>query len=429
MELQAWTLIPFILMLLAIALLPALVGKWWESNLNKLLVSLLLAVPTCLIACYFDIREAVAHQVVFDYIPFIVLLLGLFAVTGGIHLSGDLLAKPTTNTAILGIGAVLASLIGTTGAAMLLIRPLLETNRERTKKVHTVLFFIAVVANCGGLLTPLGDPPLFMLYLYGAPFGWFFHLLPEWLLFNVTLLVVYFLWDSRLYRREPKEALARDAAERTPLRITGKVNFIWLVGIVLAVAFLNEHYFPFMAGEHNYWKFLRDGFIALMIFASLLTTSRQVRIDNKFSWAPILEVACLFIGIFITMVPALQYLQQHAPSLGLTGAKHFYFATGALSGFLDNTPTALAFHAVAKGLPVPEGATLVAGIPQDLLAAISLGAVMFGSLTYIGNGPNFMVKSIAEENGIKMPSFFRYMTHFSLIVLLPIFIVIALLFL
>lgn len=425
-DIPAWLLFPFVLMLLAIALGPMIAGNWWEFNRNKLIVALTLGIPTGIILITMGRAPELIHQIIFDYIPFIVLLWGLFAVTGGIHLRGDLKATPATNTAIMAIGGVLASFMGTTGAAMLFIRPLIATNKQRKHKVHTILFFIAVVANCGGLLTPLGDPPLFLLYLRGASFGWFFKMLPEWAIVNASLLIVFFIMDTISYRREDPADIALDNAERTPIKITGNINFLWLLGIILSVAFINPQHVPIM--QTNKWAgFLREGAILLMIIASVLTTPKRVREANRFTWHPIIEVAFLFIGIFITMTPALLYLNQHATQLGLETPIQFYFATGALSGFLDNAPTALAFHAVAEGLP--EALPMVAGINEMLFVAICMGSVFFGAMTYIGNGPNFMVKAIAEENGIKMPSFFRYMYRFSLIILLPIYILAGVLFL
>lgn len=423
-----WLLIPFVLMLLTIALAPVMFSHFWEDNKNKLIVVLAIGIPTACVLVYMGLGQSLAHTMLIDYIPFIMLLGGLFAVTGGIRISGNLQATPAVNTAFLAIGAVLASIMGTTGAAMLLIRPLIETNRRRKHKTHTILFFIATVANCGGLLTPLGDPPLFLLYLRGAHFSWFMHMIPEWALINAILFAVYFIMDTRSYKREDPNDLVTTAGSRPALKITGNINFLWLLGIVLSVAFINEQYIPSMGGhEITIAKFYREFAIGAIIILSLLTTPKGLRKENNFTWHPILEVAYLFIGIFITMTPALLYLTEHAPSLGLTSAKHFYIATGALSGFLDNAPTALAFYSVALGLPPVE--PLVAGVNEVLLTAISMGAVLFGAMTYIGNGPNFMVKSIAEENGIKMPSFFRYMARFSLIILLPIYILIAIIFL
>ena len=428
-EVSAFLLIPFVLMLLSIAIGPVVAGHWWEKNINKLVVALVLGIPTAIILIAQGFGHELQHQIVFDYIPFVLLLGGLFTVTGGIRLSGDIRATPGVNTLFLGIGAILASLMGTTGAAMLLIRPVLETNKQRKHTVDTVLFFIAIVANAGGLLTPLGDPPLFLLYLRGAPFTWFLKLAPEAFIIDIVLLATYYIMDRINYAKESVKDIARDVTEVKPLRLEGTVNFIWLLGIVASVAFINEQYIEVIKTGSPYWKFLREGAIILMMVLSLITTKRKVREANRFTWDPILEVAFLFIGIFITMTPALIFLQEHASSMGLHSPLHFFFATGALSGFLDNAPTALAFHSVASGLPQIADAPYVAGIPEILLKAISMGAVLFGSMTYIGNGPNFMVKAIAEAEGIKMPSFFAYMYKFSLIILLPLFAIIGILFL
>lgn len=428
-EVSAFLLIPFVLMLLSIAIGPVVAGHWWEKNINKLVVALVLGIPTAIILIAQGFGHELQHQIVFDYIPFVLLLGGLFTVTGGIRLSGDIRATPGVNTLFLGIGAILASLMGTTGAAMLLIRPVLETNKQRKHTVHTVLFFIAIVANAGGLLTPLGDPPLFLLYLRGAPFTWFLKLAPEAFIIDIVLLATYYIMDRINYAKESVKDIARDVTEVKPLRLEGTVNFIWLLGIVASVAFINEQYIEVIKTGSPYWKFLREGAIILMMVLSLITTKRKVREANRFTWDPILEVAFLFIGIFITMTPALIFLQEHASNMGLHSPLHFFFATGALSGFLDNAPTALAFHSVASGLPQIADAPYVAGIPEILLKAISMGAVLFGSMTYIGNGPNFMVKAIAEAEGIKMPSFFAYMYKFSLIILLPLFAIIGILFL
>jgi Na+/H+ antiporter NhaD/arsenite permease-like protein len=362
---------------------------------------------------------------VFDYVPFIILLGSLFTITGGIFLTGDIEAKPLVNTIFMGIGAVLASFMGTTGAAMLLIRPVIQTNKERQYKVHTILFFIGIIANCGGLLTPLGDPPLFMMYLRGAPFTWFFDLFLEWLVTNGLLLIVYFLVDSYFHKKEPSYALVMDKTQVRPIRIEGKLNFIWLAGVVIAVAFLNSQYLHFIH-NNEYFKFIREAVIVLMAYLSIKFTEQTTRASNNFTWEPIKEVAYLFLGIFITMVPCLLYLEQNAKTLGVESATQFYYFTGMLSSFLDNTPTAVTFHSLALGLGQTNG-VLVAGIPEELLRAICIGAVFFGSMTYIGNGPNFMVKAVAEENNIKMPHFFAYMYKFSLIVLLPIFIIVQLL--
>lgn len=416
-------------MLLMIAVGPLLFHHWWEQNRNKLIVSLVLGIPTAIYLISQHLTHALIHQMLFDYVPFIILLGSLFVVTGGIHLRGDLEAKPTTNVAFLAIGAVLASFMGTTGAAMLLIRPVIKTISQRKYKVHTILFFIAIVANCGGLLTPLGDPPLFLLYLRGAPFDWFFHMLPEWAFVNVMLLVLYFMADTYFYKREPAECILFDKTNVQPLKLTGRRNFIFLIGIVLSVAFINEHYIDIIHDNHNY-SFIREGAILSMALLSLIFTHQSVRKANLFTWVPITEVAFLFLGIFATMVPALLYLSENAASFGITTASQFYYATGGLSAFLDNAPTAVSFYRLALSLPEAHlpGVTLVAGIEEHILTAISLGAVFFGAMTYIGNGPNFMVKAIAEENRISMPGFFGYMFKFSILVLLPIYIMAQLLF-
>ena len=425
-EIPLLSLLPFVLMLLSIAVFPLFWNHLWEKNKNKLYVAIALSIPVIIYLLANNFSHQLIHTMLFDYVPFLILLGALFTITGGILLSGDIAAKPKVNTLFLGIGAVLASLMGTTGAAMLLIRPVIQTNKQRTFKVHTILFFIGIVANCGGLLTPLGDPPLFMMYLRGAPFTWFFHLAPEWFVTNLLLIIIYFFVDTYFYKKEPASAIARDLSNIKPLKIEGKRNFIFLVGVVLAVAFLNEQYLSFI-NINPYFKFIREAVIVLMAFLSMQFTPKLLRTSNNFTWHPIEEVAYLFLGIFITMVPCLLYLETNAKQLGVETVSQFYYYTGSLSSFLDNTPTAVTFHSLALGLGITEG-TLVAGIPEILLKAISTGAVFFGSMTYIGNGPNFMVKAVAEENNIKMPDFFSYMFKFSIIILLPIFIIVQLLF-
>lgn len=428
-----WALLPFVCMLLMIAVGPLVAEKWWESNTNKLIVSFVLGVPTAIFLINHGLGANIEHQMLYDYLPFIILLTSLYVITGGIHLSGDIKASPAVNTLFMGIGFVLASLMGTTGAAMLLIRPLIETNRQRQYKAHTIMFFIATVANCGGLMTPLGDPPLFLLYLRGAGFTWFLSMFPQWITTGLLLMGIYFLYDTYVYRRkEEVMALIKDSTDVSPLCLSGKINIMYLLFVVLSVAFINESFIPAMGEEDApMWiKFLREIVLLGLIFLSYYTTRQSVRQSNHYSWKPILEVAVVFVGIFMTMIPALLFLKEHAASFGLHQPWHFYYATGALSSFLDNAPTALAFHGVASGLVASGQAVAeVAGVPEHLLQAISMGAVFFGALTYIGNGPNFMVKSIAEENGIKMPSFFAYMAKFSLIVLLPIYILVQAVFL
>ncbi len=448
-QMPAWMMIPFGIMLLMIAIGPLVAEHWWEKNSHKLIISLVLGVPTAIyllvngaeVVQGKTLLEHLDHTIMGDYVPFIILLLTLFVITGGIHVSGDIKAKPWINTSFLGLGWLLASIMGTTGAACLLIRPLISTNQQRKYKVHTILFFIALVANCGGVLTPLGDPPLFMLFLRGAEFTWFLSLWKQWLFTGVILMAIYYALDCYFYRKEDWTALSADSRERTHIHIGGSVNFVYLLGVIATVAFINPGFIPEMGAHHApFWLVhLRDINLLLLMGLSLFTTKKKVRYElNKYTWAPIIEVAYLFLGIFVTMAPALIYLGQLASAgqLPITETWHFYYATGALSSFLDNTPTAVAFHGMAQNLS-PEilsanfgdWAPGVAGVPEILLVAISLAAVFFGSLTYIGNGPNFMVKAIAEESGIRMPSFFGYMIKFSLVVLLPVYILVQLIFL
>jgi Na+/H+ antiporter NhaD/arsenite permease-like protein len=293
---------------------------------------------------------------------------------------------------------------------MLLIRALLQTNRERRRVAHTVVFFIFVVSNMGGMLTPLGDPPLFLGYLAGVPFTWTFTLWPHWAVLNGALLVVYFVYDSRQHRHESRTALRRDRTQIEPLRVDGLVNAVWLAGVVLAVAFL-----------HAPW---REVAIVALAVVSFRTTPKTIHRANGFSAGPMVEVAVLFAGIFLTMIPALDLLRVRGDALGVREPWQFFWATGLLSSFLDNAPTYLTFLALGQGLRLP--ADLV-GVPAAILTAISVGAVAMGANTYIGNAPNFMVKAIAEEAGVKMPSFFGYMAY-SGAVLLPLFAVITLLF-
>ncbi len=447
-EVEIWTLIPFALMLLGIAICPFVAGEWWEKNSSKLLFSLVLGVPTAIYLYLNGMGERVVHQMLYDYLPFIVLLCALFVVTGGMCRTGSIAATPATNTAILAVGFLLASIIGTTGAAMLLVRMLIDVNRNRRNKIHTMLFFTAIVANCGGVLTPLGDPPLFLLYLRGVEFTWFLHLMPQWLFVGGALLLMFYIADSHYYKNErklerlllqrarryatlPEEPIVQEELVETKSEFKGAINIFYLIMILAAVAFINPGQIPAMAAEGAplYMKFLREIVLVAVILLSWLTTKRSVREANHFTWAPIVEVAVLFVGIFATMTPAMIYLNANAASLGLDSPWQFYYSTGLLSSFLDNAPTAVAFYTIATGLPVAEGVATVAGIPEILMKAISLGAVFFGSMTYIGNGPNFMIKSIAEENGIAMPSFFGYIIKFSLIVLLPVYVFVQVFFL
>ena len=434
--------LPFVVLLLCIALLPLIqrTEHWWEHNSSKLKVALSLAAVT---SVYYLLRDfgfhhsdpglaallgVYQHAILADYVPFIVLLFSLFTISGGINLRGDLPAHPATNTTILAIGAALASFIGTTGAAMLLIRPLLQINSERRRVKHTVIFFIFLVANIGGSLLPIGDPPLFLGYLRGVPFLWTFQLLAEWALCCGVLLIVYYAWDLYEYRKETPSDVARDEGIREPLRFRGLANVPLLVGVVLAVALLvpGKVYFGLTIPPY-----LREGVQLALAGISWMVTSREIRKANGFTFFAINEVACLFIGIFITMMPAIEILQARGADLGLNSPAHFFWATGILSSFLDNAPTYVVFFEVAGALPASPAheLALVGGghVNEMLLVGISCGAVFMGAMSYIGNGPNFMVKSIAEQSGVQMPSFFGYMAY-SCLVLLPLFALVTWIF-
>ena len=421
-----YMLIPFVVMLLCIAILPLTkLEEWWEHNLHKLYVSLILGVPVAIWLIANGMSHELEHQMIYDYVPFILLLMALFVTTGGICIKGDLIATPATNTIILAIGFVLASFMGTTGAAMLLIRLLIQTISERKYKAHTILFFIAIVANCGGLLTPLGDPPLFLLFQKGAEFTWFFNLTPEWALTGVMLLLTYFAVDTYYYRKEPPENLNADKANVHSIVLSGKINILWLLCVIASTMFINGKYIP-AVGDHNspfYIRLLREWAFILIIILSMVTTKKSTRKLNHYSWTPILEVACVFVGIFATMTPALLFLTDMKEEIQrvLSEPWQYLYCTGMLSAFLDNAPTAMVFNSMAPSDPAVPGLAA-----EPFLKGISMGAVFFGALTYIGNGPNFMVKSIAEQSGIKMPSFFGYMIKFSLIICLPIYIIVQL---
>jgi Na+/H+ antiporter NhaD/arsenite permease-like protein len=407
-SLPLYAVAPFVAMLLAIAFCPLWLPHWWEPNRNKLIVSALLGAPVLLF--YLGRHPQVLAHTAADYVSFVILLSGLYVISGGVLLRGDIEATASVNAAFLAAGAVLASVVGTTGASMLLVRPLLQTNRERTRVTHTVVFFIFVVSNIGGMLTPLGDPPLFLGYLQGVPFAWTFRLWLPWLAMVGTLLLTYLVWDSIAYSREPRAARARDRTEITPLRLRGSVNGLWLLGVVGAVAFLRE------PG--------REAVILALAALSLWTTSPDIRRTNGFTAAPMVEVAVLFFGIFLTMIPALELLHARGGQLGVREPWQFFWATGALSSFLDNAPTYLTFLALGQGLGLPAE---VVGVPHVVLAAISAGAVAMGANTYVGNAPNFMVKAVAEAAGVRMPSFLGYMAY-SGSILIPLFIAVTFVF-
>ena len=438
--LPLWSSIPFIGILLSIALFPLFAPKFWHHHYPKVafLWALLLAIPFVIVYKHQAIHE-ILHIYITDYIPFIILLWSLFTVAGGIYLRGTLVGTPLTNVVMLLIGTILASWMGTTGAAMLMIRPFLRANKMRKNRTFMVCFFIFLVANIGGSLTPLGDPPLFLGFLHGVPFFWTFKLLPQLLLTAGILLIVYFLIDSYYYR---KEDLPPVTDEKVPLKLEGWYNLFLLLGVVIAVLLsgiveLGE--VKILGIPVALQDLFRDIILVLLGIASLIVTPAIVRDENEFTWEPIKEVAYLFAGIFMTMIPVLAILR--AGELGaaaplirfVRSPAHFFWITGSLSSFLDNAPTYLTFLSTVTGRFYPgiEGSIAISKLIAEhslYLEAISAGAVFFGSMTYIGNAPNFMVRSIAEEWGTPMPSFFGYILKYSLLYLVPVFILVTIIF-
>lgn len=447
-----WTVTPFVLLLLAIALLPLVpaTAHWWESNLSRLQVAAGLGLLTLLYygfahnqaiashwpahgvvepsASSFDlgfVRTVLENAIMGEFIPFIVLLFSLYTISGGIRISGDLQANPMTNAIFMATGGILASFIGTTGAAMLLIRPLLETNQERKHVVHTVVFFIFIVCNCGGCLLPIGDPPLFLGYLRGVDFFWTLQLWQPWLMCNGLLLVVYLLLDEIWYYRKETEAdITRDIRNIRHLKFEGLlINGLLLLGVIAAVALLDPSK-TIPGTDWHPWMYLREIVQLSLVGLSLWLGSHATREANKFDYHAIVEVAALFVGIFVCMQPALQILNEQGPSLGIDAPMAFFWITGGLSSVLDNAPTYVVFFETAKTLEPMAGDSVVAGVSEARLVAISLGAVFLGAMTYIGNGPNFMVRAIAESAGVKMPSFFGYVVY-SVCLLLPVLAFVA----
>jgi Na+/H+ antiporter NhaD/arsenite permease-like protein len=435
--LPLWSTLPFGGILLSIALGPLLLPRIWHRHYAKISFgwALLFAIPF-LGAYGTDAAYELLHVLVADYVPFIVLLWGLFTAAGGIALRGTPAGTPAINTLSLLIGTAIASWVGTTGAAMLMIRPLLRANAGRRHRTHVVVFFIFLVANVGGLLTPLGDPPLFLGFLHGVPFFWTLHLLPHLLLTAGLLLGLFFAIDSRLARLEPP----RPPRSTDPLRLEGTLNLLWLAGILGAVL-LSGLWKPgevAIGGLHlGIQSLVRDAIIVAMALASLRFTRPETRQANDFSWGPIREVALLFIGIFVTIVPALLILKAGAEGplamvvRRVTTPDRYFWATGLLSSFLDNAPTYLAFFNSQLGqffptLSEPEAVRELIATRGEFLAAVAAGAVLMGANTYIGNAPNFMVKSIAEEAGVAMPTFLGYIVRWALPILIPIFVLVTL---
>ena len=450
-KLPIWSIIPFVGILLSIAIFPLVLDSHFlvhHGGKMSLVWASVFAIPY-LIAFRGDAFYDILHIYLIDYIPFIILLWGLFTVAGGILVRGTLRGTPIVNTLLLLIGTAIASWVGTTGASMLLIRPLIRANAYRKSKVHLVVFFIFLVSNIGGSLTPLGDPPLFLGFLHGVPFFWTTTaLFPHMLFISIILIALFFVLDTFMFKREG--GVVPDDGTNEPLRVDGLFNLVFLLGIVAAVLMSGTLKLGDVnvLGVHVYWQNIaRDVLIVVMGLLSLRFTpfSGELRQANEFSWEPIEEVAKVFAGIFMTIIPALAILKAGENGVlswlivAIKEPMHYFWVTGVLSSFLDNAPTYLTFFNTALGklhlteALVPE---ILSGQLTDpehlefvrLLTAISVGAVFMGANTYIGNAPNFMVKAIAEQSGIRMPSFFGYML-WSVVILVPLFVVVTFVFL
>lgn len=397
----AWTMLPFAALVLAIAVLPIALPKAWEHRIFQGGVTFACALPVVLYSYAHGHGHQVGHALQ-SYLSFVMTLGALYVTSGGILLAGDLPATPRVNLAFVLAGSVLASLIGTTGASMLIVRPLLRTNRQRQHRGHIVAFLILTVANAGGLLTPLGDPPLLVGYIEGVPFFWTLRLFPIWLVYVGSIAAAFYAADRRAYAREAPEMRARDRAERTPLALIGRRNVFLLLAIVPAALL------PFG------WRELA---MLAIIAASYAFTARELHHQNGFSAGPIVDVAIIFAGLFLCLGPIEAGLARAAPELPLQKGWQLFWGSGLLSAVLDNAPTYTAFAALARG--VSRGATqMVAGITPFKLAAVSAGSVVMGATTYIGNGPNLMIKAIAERERFPTPSFARY-ALFAFAMMLP----------
>lgn len=441
-----WLCIPFAGILLSIAVFPLVRPVWWESH-QPLVVGiwvLLFILPFTMVSGVGATVEIVLECLINDYLTFIVLLFGLFCVAGNITFEGDLAGSPRVNVALLLLGTVLSSIVGTTGASMLMVRPMIQMNSWRKRKRHIMVFFIFLISNIGGCLTPIGDPPLLMGFTRGVPFFWSTKLFPIMALNVLLLLTIFFFLDMRAYRADIISGRKPDISKPgTTVRIRGLHNLIFLAMIVTAVILSGT--LPglpmFQNGEGHvlgikivegvvlgYPAIIELVIILVAAFLSFKTTNPAVRTVNHFTWGAIKEVAVLFIGIFITMQPALMLLKQYGASLGLDTPFQMFWVTGMLSSFLDNTPTYLVFLTTACTMGIQGGMmTSLGAISETMLMAISCGAVFMGANSYIGNAPNFMVKAISDENGINMPSFFGYLL-WSLAFLAPIFLLDSLLF-
>ncbi len=438
-NLSAFWALPFAGLLLSIAILPLVSAPFWHAHFGKIAVawSVALVVPYALIFGFGITLHHLVHAVVAEYLPFVVILFALYTIAGGICVRGPFVGTPLLNTGVLALGATIASLMGTTGASMLLIRPLLTANEARRHKVHSIVFFILLVGNVGGALSPLGDPPLFIGFLKGVDFFWELrNLSTATALMTLSLLSIYFVLDAVLYR---KEGAPTATVTGSKFGIEGSVNFILIAAVIAAVLMSGIWHpgidFTVLGERIPAENLLRDILLVALAFASLVLTPKEIREHNAFHWGPIVEVAKLFAGIFITIVPVVAMLSAGrdgalgglasivVDAVGEPKNLPLFWMTGVLSAFLDNAPTYLVFFDLAGGNAVDLMTT-----HNATLKAISMGAVYFGALTYIGNAPNFMIKAVAEDRGVAMPSFFGYMLQAGA-VMVPLLAVIGVLFL
>ncbi|MDF1660398.1 MAG: sodium:proton antiporter [Planctomycetota bacterium] len=458
-------LAPFSILLLSIAFMPFAphsVLHWWEQNKNRLLVAIGLSIPVVgYMYATFGSHDAWAliwHSLE-EYISFIALLFTLYTISGGIHMQGNLEGTPKINTAFLAIGTILASVSGTTGASMVLIRPLLTTNKERKHVQHIYVFFIFLVSNIGGSLTPLGDPPLFLGFLRGVPFFWTLALIPMWAFASIILLIVFFIWDTIAHKKETKKDIDEDHTHIVPLKILGLEHVLLLAGAIALILITPSLEKAGSHGDHHmklWW--IRDGLMVSLALISLKLGDPTIRYKkNGFNFHAMGEVAALFLGIFLCMIPALSILKANGKSgnIPVKSPASFLWATGVCSGFLDNAPTYLVYVAVGNGVMAKNNEESLAseeakpyeypslhegqeaevypfkeehlGLPEAFLLAISVGSVFFGALSYIGNAPNFMVKAICEGNGVQMPSFVGYLV-WSVGILVPLYVVVTFVF-
>ena len=445
---EFWMTLPFIGLLLSIALAPLVAGRFWSSLKNQAAIAFLFSLPVLLLCCLHAPHLLVEN--LGSYVSFVILLASLFIVSGGIWLAGGLQSTPAANTLLLAAGAVLCNFIGTTGASMVLIRPLLRANLHRKHHAHLPVFFIFLVSNIGGLLTPLGDPPLFLGFLHQVPFFWVTKaILPHMLFTTAILLAIFYILDSYYFLREKRQEIIveLDKEQKVKFKLEGGYNLILLagvVGMVVTSGCWDAGTCDIRGMEFQWQNLARDVGIVVLGLISLAITPQHLRKANDFSWFPIIEVAKLFAGIFVTIIPVLAILKAglDGPWAGLIALikepLHYYWISGALSSFLDNAPTYLTFFNLALGqlglseemIPGALAAHAVTANPAfiSFLKAVSVGSVFMGANTYIGNAPNFMVNSIAKEFGVNMPSFFGYMFKYSIPILIPIFIVVGLVF-